>query len=504
MVCFVVDVGDVNVYFVINIEMFWMLVCMVMCQIGVVDEGFYVFVFYFDVIVFDCGYFDSYDGVVFYVVCCICEFVVVNCFDGQRDMFFFDVNFRDNCFDEIVFVVVLDCIFVMFFLRDVGEVNYIVDVVWQVDEQIEFGDVFDFVFDFCVFWMSFCENFLWVVYGLFEIKGNVMFCIVDFQNYDFDFLRGGNDFVWVYVFFGSGYFGDVNQIFDIWFQFNKCIVVGDIGDVISVGGFQWVFCGNDILWIFYQLFYVERDMVGFFVDFDDLNFDGFVDGQDFVWVVYMVLCYVGDVQKVVNVVQVNEGIVFSDVFNNIVNCIVFCQFVDNFSMLFCVGFFEDCMMGDNDVVMVMVYFQDLEWLFYVYQRVCVVYWMYVDLGIRKEGNCVVQIYSEIIFDVVKDCVFDVCIVGICFFQMVLSFFVVCYFMRDNCFVMGVFSGMQIDFYFVVNGNFRSFVRVCEFFQINVVFYFVVYVDDGLICFDCDDFVFNNGFFIRGVYFEVFV
>lgn len=48
----------------------------------------------------------------------------------------------------------------------------------------------------------------------------------------------------------------------------------------------------------------------------------------------MVLCYVGDVQQVVNIVQVNECIVFGDVFDDVFSFLVFSQVVDDFCMLF--------------------------------------------------------------------------------------------------------------------------------------------------------------------------
>lgn len=55
----------------------------------------------------------------------------------------------------------------------------------------------------------------------------------------------------------------------------------------------------------------------------------------------MVLCYVGDVQQVVNVIQINECIVFGDVFDYVFDCLIFGQVGDDFGVLFGVVFFQN-------------------------------------------------------------------------------------------------------------------------------------------------------------------
>ena len=58
----------------------------------------------------------------------------------------------------------------------------------EANEQTEFGDVFDFAFDFCALRVCFCKHFPWVAHGLLETKGNATLGAIDFQNHDFDFL----------------------------------------------------------------------------------------------------------------------------------------------------------------------------------------------------------------------------------------------------------------------------------------------------------------------------
>lgn len=261
-----------------------MLFVVVVVEVGVVDEGGQVVVcdFDFQVIVFDFDDFISYDGVFVQFVGSVGFYWVVGeLFDVEGDMFFVDIYVENDGFDYVVFFVFFDDLFVWMVLVQIGKVNYVVNVVVQVDEEIEFGFVFYFVFNFGVDWELFGKGILWVLQGLFEVQGDVVFDWVNFQDYYFDFLGSGNDFVWMDVFFGLGYFGNVDQVFDVWFQFNKCIIVGDVGYLVCEFGFDWVFCFDIILWISFKLFYVEIDVMCFLVDVDDLYFDGLVDGKNF-------------------------------------------------------------------------------------------------------------------------------------------------------------------------------------------------------------------------------
>lgn len=75
-------------------------------------------------------------------------------------------------------------------------------------------------------------------------------------------------------------------------------------------------------------------------------------------------------------------------------------------MLFGMGFFQNDMVGYNDVVVVFVYFQDLEWLWCVYQWCDIVYWMDVNLRLWQECDSVIQIDGEVVFDLVEDLIVD--------------------------------------------------------------------------------------------------
>ena len=158
--------------------------------------------------------------------------------------------------------------------------NHAIDVALQANEQTEFGDVFDFTFNLATLWVLFCEHFPWIALCLFQTQGNATLYAINFQNHHVNFLRSGYDFAWVYVFLSPRHLRNVHQTFNTSFKLNKCAVIGDICYTAFMLRCQLVFDTDDIPGVVHQLFHAQADAMGFFVDFDNLNFDGFTNGQD--------------------------------------------------------------------------------------------------------------------------------------------------------------------------------------------------------------------------------
>lgn len=253
-----------------------------------------------------------------------------------------------------------------------------------------------------------------------------------------------------------------------------------------------------------QLLHAQRDAVGFFVDLDDLNLDGFADRQDLGRVVYATPCHVGDVQQAVDTAQVHKGTVFGDVFDNTFDGLAFGQVADDFCALFGTAFFQDGAARHNDVATTTVHFQDLERLFQTHQRASVTHGAHVNLRTGQEGHGAAEVNGEATFDATEDSTFNTCIVSIGFFQAIPGFFTAGHLTRDDGFATGVFSGAEENLNFVAFSNFCRFAGVCEFFDVDAAFHLVAYVDDGLAVLDGNDLAFDNRTLFGGVHFEAFV
>ena len=121
--------------------------------------------------------------------------------------------------------------------------------------------------------------------ALFDAEADTTLFGIDFQNFNFNFLRSGNDFARMYVFAGPAHFGNMDKAFNAVFQFNECAVIGDIGNFSFVDFANFVFVSNCLPRVIFQLFHAEADALGVFVEFDNLYFNRLTQRQNFCRVV---------------------------------------------------------------------------------------------------------------------------------------------------------------------------------------------------------------------------
>ena len=178
--------------------------------------------------------------------------------------------------------------------------HHSVNVIFKTDEQTKFGNVLNFAFNVRPNWMGFCKHFPWVALCLFQTQRHATLAAVDFQNHNVNFLRGRHNFSWVYVLLGPRHFRNVNQTFNTSFQFDECAIISNVGHTAFMQRFQRISRFNSIPWIRLQLFHTQADAVGVFVDFDDLNLNGFTNRQNLGWMVDATPCHVCNVQQTIN------------------------------------------------------------------------------------------------------------------------------------------------------------------------------------------------------------
>ena len=171
----------------------------------------------------------------------------------------------------------------------------------------------------------------------------------------------------------------MDKTFDTRFEFNKCTIFGDVGDVARKLGAHWILRSNAIPWIAFELLHAKADALGIGVDTHDLDLHGVADSDHFAWVVDALVAHVGDVEEAVDAAKVNEGTVVGDVLDHALDDLTFCQIADELAALFGAGFFEHGAARDNDVAAATVHFEDLERLRHFHQRVDVAHRADVDL-----------------------------------------------------------------------------------------------------------------------------
>ena len=163
--------------------------------------------------------------------------------------------------------------------------NHTVNFIGQTNKQTKFGNVLDFAFDNRSDRMFFNICSPRVRSALFDAEADSSLFRINFENFNFNFLRSRNDFTRMNIFACPAHFGNVNQTFDTVFKFNKCAVIGDVGNLTGVNIIYFVFVCNILPRIFFKLLHAERNTLVVFIELNNLNFNGLTDGQNFARVI---------------------------------------------------------------------------------------------------------------------------------------------------------------------------------------------------------------------------
>jgi len=176
----------------------------------------------------------------------------------------------------------------------------------------------------------------------------------------------------------------MHQAFHARLQLYEGAVVGDVGDPAGELGLQGVFGLDPIPGIGQQLFHAKADTLGFRINADHLNLDGFADSQGLGRVVDPAPGHVGDMQQAVDAAQVHEGAVIGDVLDHAFQHLAFGQIGHQFGALHGQGDFQNGPAGDHYVAPASVHLQDLKGLRDAHQWRDIANGTDVDLATRQE------------------------------------------------------------------------------------------------------------------------
>ena len=156
--------------------------------------------------------------------------VIGDSLDGETDAAFVGIDFDNAGFDFIAdFENVFD--FVNAVVAELGDVDETVDLVAQFDESAESGDLGDAALDDITDFVLFGDIAPGIVFGLLEAEGDALLFRIDFEDDNFNFLTGFEQFVGVVDLAGPGHIGNVDHTVDIIFDFDESAVVGHIADL---------------------------------------------------------------------------------------------------------------------------------------------------------------------------------------------------------------------------------------------------------------------------------
>src|SRR3954453_12821107 len=245
--------------------------------------------------------------------------VALELLDAERNTLLLDIDVQHLGLDLVALLVLLNDLFARTLPVEIGEMDHAVHIAVESEEQTELGLVLDLAFDRGARRILLDEDLPRVAHGLLETERDTALDRIDFEDLDFDFLRGRDDLARMDVLLGPRHFGDVDQAFDARLQFDERAVVGDVGDAALEPRADRELDLDPVPRIVQQLLHAERDAVGFVVDLDDLHLHGLADGQNLGRVIDPAPGDVGDMQQAVDAAEVDERTIIGDVLDHAVD-----------------------------------------------------------------------------------------------------------------------------------------------------------------------------------------
>src|SRR5689334_237692 len=418
--------------------------------------------------------------------------VALELLDAERDALLLDIDVQHLGLDLVALLVLLDDLLARTLPVEIGEMDHPVDVAVEAEEQAELGLVLDLAFDRGARRILLDEDLPGVAHGLLETERDAALDRIDFEDLDFDLLRGRDDLARVDVLLGPRHFGDVDQALDARLELDERAVVGDVGDAALEPRADRELGLNALPRIVQQLLHAERDAVGLVVDLDDLDLHRLADVEHLGRVIDSPPRNVGDVQQAIDAAEVHERAVVGDVLDHAVDDLTLFEVLHQLLALLGAGLFEHGAAGHHDVAAPAIHFENLERLVDVHQRGDVADRPDVDLRARQECHRAVEIDGEAALDLVEDDAGDLLVVLEGRLELAPALFAPRLVARQHRLAERILDALQIDFDGVADLDFVAPARALEFLERDAPLSLQADVDDGHVFLNADDGPLDDG------------
>ena len=417
-------------------------------------------------------------------------------FDTEGEAFGCDVDVEDDGFDFVVFVIEFGRVADFLCPADVGDMDETVDAVFDADEETEIGNVADFALDDGADGIFLFEDFPGIGFGLFHAEANFLGIGIEGEDDDINDITDVDNAAGMFDTACPGHFGDVDEAFDAFFEFNERTVIDegdDAAEGADAGGIS--FCGM-FPGIRGELFVAEGNAFVVRRELEDFDLDFVADLNDFVRMIDTAPAHVGDVEETVDAAEVNECTVFGDVLDDAVENGTFVEFFERLALENCTFFFEKGAAGKDDVSAFFVELDNFEAIFLADEFVEIASRTEFDLAAGEE--CAdADINGEATLDAGHDGTFDGFITVGDFGDFFPDHEFVSFFLAENTETVFVFGGFDIDIDCVADFDIERTIWGNEFGFGNLAFRFITDINDNKITYEIDnfttdDFTFTNG------------
>ena len=392
--------------------------------------------------------------------------------DAERDTL---VGLVDRKHDRLDFVALLEDLGGVVDLagpRHVGNVDHAVDAFLEFDECAVSGEVADRALDGGADRIAKLDLIPWVRIKLTHAERNFLLFDADAEDDRFDLLADVEHIARAGDALDPRKFGNVDEAFDAALDFDERTVGQELGHAALDALTDRVLALDIFPWVIRHLLEAERNTLFLAIDIEDDDVDGLADVKQLGRMVDAAPRHVGDVEKAVHALKVDEGTEVGEVLDRTGDLVADLDGLEELlTKLGALGF-DDFAAGKDDVLALVVDLDDFELVDIADVLVEVLRRDDVDLRARKE--CLdSDIDGEAAFDDALDLAADESAVLEHLDDFFPVLFVGGFLFREDNHALVVFKFLEKDFDLVADFNFL----VLEFVGRDGSFGFVADVDE---------------------------
>src|SRR5439155_1528301 len=245
-------------------------------------------------------------------------------------------------------------------LTHLRDVHKAVDVVLQADKRAEDGELGDLAGDqvaHLVILVNVCPR---VFRELLDADRNALVALVDFQHHSFSFVAFLEDLGGVIDLAGPGNIRDVDHAVQTFLQFDERAITGKVANLAFNPGARRIFLQGLVPGIGFQLAHAQRNLLLVAIDAQHDDFNILSDLEDFGGMPDAAPAHVGDMKQPVQTIEIDERAEVGNILDRAFADVARGHFGQQFRAALVAFLFDQLAPGENDVLPVLVDFDDLE------------------------------------------------------------------------------------------------------------------------------------------------
>src|SRR5688572_24277886 len=327
--------------------------------------------------------------------------------------------------------------------RHVGDVNQAVDVLFDLDERAELGEVAHLALDARTHRVLLGELVPRVALDLLEAQRDAPCRRIHAEHHRVDVVADVEDLRRVLDALAPRHLGDVDEPLDARFELDEGAVVGEADHLTAHARADRVAVLHRGPRILHELLVAERDALGGGVVLEDDDVHFVVDLEELRRVADAAPRHVRDVQQAVDAAEVDEGAVVGDVLHRAAQRLALGQRLERGLLLLGVLLFEEGLAREDDVAALLVDLDDAHAQFLTAQGIQVANRADVDLRAGQE-RAHADIHGEATLDALDDAADDDLAVGIRLLDLVPDLHLLGLLARQHDVAVAILGALEED------------------------------------------------------------